>query len=661
MRLLTRDKIYRVFPELDDYPAQTCERFVAAARKSLAVKLAICAAMLGAFLTGSAFFGFLIGRFVEWYYPLGSDRLTTPQSLFVVFLAGLALVLAASLAYWARDLIIWRRVRYIIHDRGRCRECFYTLIGLSISPDLGVICPECGHVTTVDQSLHELVLDEHGRAHFKPSDHAAIELRPWLTPQQWRRVGRWSLRGLVAMIAIPLLLAGVYEGVLRWQARAASAARPGPQAFVKFFQATQGVGVDPKAHNAWDAWPEVLRKVNEVDPNLGSPNSWNNQWYRAFLELGDFGVALLWRRPSDPPQSPEQREWAINTLDALSRAEMWTAIHEMVQRPSRVFPVKWTRDVPASEGFESGPNARELWNACVLLNGRINLARIRGDAAEFVSAAGDSLELVNMMSLYPSWGRAFADREASTVWYSIQEALVANPSWALQIQEVVSRSKRLPPVADSIHAAKLVSQDSVCWLFEEPGRVRLERWSTDVQGVLGEIRWPRRVGFFEENAAVIEQGYTSFEQAVAQGIGATRAWSPPGGGSHLASTARLPWFTRSVAGSFAAQMLQDGVATSVALEAFRLARGDYPQSLNELVDAGLIRALPMDVYSNQPLIYEKAGPKAAAHGVAFVLYSVGPDGKDDGLVKVSNLPKNPEDTEPGSDYSFPILKAPDGN
>jgi hypothetical protein len=51
--------------------------------------------------------------------------------------------------------------------------------------------------------------------------------------------------------------------------------------------------------------------------------------------------------------------------------------------------------------------------------------------------------------------------------------------------------------------------------------------------------------------------------------------------------------------------------------------GDYPENLDELIEAGLLKALPIDPYSDQPLVYKRTESD-------FVLYGVGENFKDDG-------------------------------
>jgi hypothetical protein len=64
----------------------------------------------------------------------------------------------------------------------------------------------------------------------------------------------------------------------------------------------------------------------------------------------------------------------------------------------------------------------------------------------------------------------------------------------------------------------------------------------------------------------------------------------------------------------------------LAIRCQQLEKGSPPQSLGELVPSQL-KAVPLDPFSNKPFIYR-------LEGTGFKLYSVGPDGKDDGGVSI---------------------------
>lgn len=63
--------------------------------------------------------------------------------------------------------------------------------------------------------------------------------------------------------------------------------------------------------------------------------------------------------------------------------------------------------------------------------------------------------------------------------------------------------------------------------------------------------------------------------------------------------------------------------TTLALLRFKQIHGAYPENLDQLLRANLLKTLPMDPYSDKSLIYKKAGG-------GFTLYSVGENFTDDG-------------------------------
>jgi len=63
--------------------------------------------------------------------------------------------------------------------------------------------------------------------------------------------------------------------------------------------------------------------------------------------------------------------------------------------------------------------------------------------------------------------------------------------------------------------------------------------------------------------------------------------------------------------------------TMIAVFRYNGDTGRYPQNLNQLVSAGYLKQLPIDSYSDKPLVYKKTEDN-------FILYSIGPNFVDDG-------------------------------
>ena len=53
--------------------------------------------------------------------------------------------------------------------------------------------------------------------------------------------------------------------------------------------------------------------------------------------------------------------------------------------------------------------------------------------------------------------------------------------------------------------------------------------------------------------------------------------------------------------------LHEATLTILALHRWKLQKGSFPDSLEELIDPGLIRTLPLDPYRDGPLTYKKQG------------------------------------------------------
>ena len=67
----------------------------------------------------------------------------------------------------------------------------------------------------------------------------------------------------------------------------------------------------------------------------------------------------------------------------------------------------------------------------------------------------------------------------------------------------------------------------------------------------------------------------------------------------------------------------EATITILALQRYKADKGSYPENLQQLISAGYLRQLPIDVYSGKPLVYRKTGD-------SFILYSVGKNFEDDG-------------------------------
>jgi len=87
----------------------------------------------------------------------------------------------------------------------------------------------------------------------------------------------------------------------------------------------------------------------------------------------------------------------------------------------------------------------------------------------------------------------------------------------------------------------------------------------------------------------------------------------------------MPAVGRVLEISFRGRVETDALITTLSLLRYKAERGQLPENLDELVSAGYLKNLPIDVFSGGPLVYKRLDND-------FILYSFGHDLDDDGGV-----------------------------
>ncbi len=93
--------------------------------------------------------------------------------------------------------------------------------------------------------------------------------------------------------------------------------------------------------------------------------------------------------------------------------------------------------------------------------------------------------------------------------------------------------------------------------------------------------------------------------------------------------------------AYRAKALHEATISVLAVRRWQLEKGEYPESLEQLIAGGYLKTLPADPYSDGPLKYAKRGED-------FVLYSIGADFEDNGGVHEPNRSWG----EDGGDHVF---------
>lgn len=633
MRLPT-SKLYRAFPELDEFSSEQCRAWVRAANAGFARLI------LRSILFGAVFLGWLLVVSGA-VYALGSGlsivdgRTRNEGPLFVLISGGVVVGVGVGvlLVLMVRDAFLRRRVQRVMQARGSCDRCRYILVGLPVI-DARVTCPECGQIRTPNEALAEVATDAAGVPRYLPSPKNVPQVRAWWTPARQRRAIRIASFGAVAAVIIAGATAGSYEVFLRWQSDRARQMRPGLGGLMAYAAANQPPEATEMDADAWDAFDAAAIRLHEL-ATLGSmpPDSIWSDVDPAVL-LRDAESDWMWSGKSGEKIRLLQ-VLATDMLDAGEQLGVFSETRAMTSRP-RAFR---RHTLPGSSPLTE-LTAHYLWEARYLF--RSNLARMRIaqanlDLVTFSDALEQNLALLRMFRNEPIWWSwKVAERMEIALLRHLTDLLRTRPArdWVLAIRACLDRQSGGPDVMYALKAQYLTLLDVLCWLYSEPGNVRLGSHSPVTANFLRNELNVRRtpplwIGSLSGHVTELNAALSRWTQAYG-----TEAWNRtapagPAGMSfslvnHLSSWMIDP---QTLAEWDLHVLLTRGFRVVLALEGYRIDRGKYPEALEELVP-GYLDAVPVDPWSGSAMRYcLHAGPISAS---GYLLYSVGMDGVDDG-------------------------------
>ena len=96
----------------------------------------------------------------------------------------------------------------------------------------------------------------------------------------------------------------------------------------------------------------------------------------------------------------------------------------------------------------------------------------------------------------------------------------------------------------------------------------------------------------------------------------------------------------------------EATLTIIAIFRYHQQNGDYPNDLQQLIEAGFLKACPIDPFSDKPLIYRKVENN-------FILYGIGQNFKDDGgqVAIVDNRPRQWATYDQGDWVFWPVTQS----
>jgi len=142
-------KIWRAFPELDQYDDEVCKQYVNHARRASNIWKGAVYTLLALFIG----FAFWVGVFYFFDTTLDSLDSSLRSRLLISFLITGFIWFPLLCAFVVRDAWLRRSIKSHISSI-RCDGCGYQLVGLTIEEDdhtKFVLCPECGYRTELNR------------------------------------------------------------------------------------------------------------------------------------------------------------------------------------------------------------------------------------------------------------------------------------------------------------------------------------------------------------------------------------------------------------------------------------------------------------------------------------------------------------------------------
>jgi hypothetical protein len=338
------------------------------------------------------------------------------------------------------------------------------------------------------------------------------------------------------------------------------------------------------------------------------------------------------------PVAPQEQSPAADVLLALSRYD--STIEELRQAatlPYSRFPLNYDSDFPATinlphlSALKSCSQMLQLRAVAELQNGQSDLAladvklmlRLNDSirTEPFLISHLVRIDMLNL-TLQPVWEGlqdhkwsdaqlVELDQELAKLDFLADYEFSMRGERAMEMAniEYLRRTRRIGEYFNGqdstpgfVKAAYLLIPNSVFYQNELAFALAYQDWILPVVDLEQHIVSPKKAELTASNI---------YEERV--------HWSP----NNVLVSMMLPAIQAAVKKYAYAQSTVDMARVACALERFRLAQGNYPETLDAL-QPRFIDALPHDVIGGQPLKYHRLDNEQ------FALYSVGWNGKDDG-------------------------------
>lgn len=282
-------------------------------------------------------------------------------------------------------------------------------------------------------------------------------------------------------------------------------------------------------------------------------------------------------------------------------------------------------------------------------------AQVETGRKEWSAAINSNIDIIQV-GQEEAHGSPIAGADSGT----IDQTIGSHDAWncinhltAVEAQAATRRleyiQSRHVPWAETLQEEKWCKQASLLEVMHKPnwrGYIR-DKWINYFGGE--EWTWTERTKWTLTSKRAVMSNYTdSMNQRIANARRPYAAHPPdPPASSDIYSD----YLTSNLSGlqfmDASCQTQNNLLLVALALHTYKAKQGNYPATLTALVPKYL-RAVPDDVFAlSGPLHYKRAGQK-------YVLYSIGPDGKDDGGKAIWNAWEQPPTTVGAGDPRYSV-------
>lgn len=434
---------------------------------------------------------------------------------------------------------------------------------------------------------------------------------------------RTVLFAAIALLALAIVLAPIIYLGSQWITLGGDA----PAAdYVAMYNdlARKSAGINTAGENNWPIVEAISEDFAAVDAAYGTPRQ------GMASPSVDFGTLL------DPGADEADRAAALAALAELDRRGTWEKLDRLAENPAAApFFLPGTDLFTASVPFASARQAARA-NAYHL---RTALQQQQGD--EVVLALVRGLTLARIAAQQPLIimrlvGIAIEDHTRRTLRTQVLEQRPDEATLLRMIRALESHS--LPPIALSFEGERIMGQQMLYTsltaspLVPVNRRAQMARHADIVDTAIAYVGQPRQ----DRDPALAAQLNRAYNLG--------RRYSPV--------ALIVPAFEKTILADDQNFADRHGTIVFLAVETFLARTGTPPESLEALVAVGILSAVPNDPFSADGFRYRTLDPASDPLGRAYILYSVGADGQDNGGTPAPQPHNAFTDRAPGTDFIF---------